>query len=710
MARVFISHASSDSATAAELHRQLVSAGHEVFLDLDRRDGLLIGDDWEKQLYQRLRWADSIVSLVSDAYLGSQWSFAEVAIAKTLGVRLLPLSVQADVLHPLLVSVQHADFARDPGGAVVAIIEALRGVDALGGEGWPDDRSPYPGLRAFDVGLRRAFFGRATEIDELAGLVRSSAREAAAEALVVVGPSGCGKSSLVRAGVVPVIAADPEWWALGPMVPGADPVGALVRELVTSGRMLGLVWTLAGVRERLAAERGLVELVDELLLAAPGSGRRWMLLVVDQFEELLTRADGVARQEFAAILAPALGGSVTVTATLRPEFLAGTLANRELATIPLRVFTLRPMNREALAMVIEGPARLAGISVDPGLVQRLVADTDTGEALPLLAFTLQQLAIGVHRGGHLSEERYEQLGGVAGALVGQADAALAEARAASGRTTDAVIAGLLHLVTVDDDGNPTRARVRQADLTEQAWAELDAFAKRRLVTTDRVDDDVVVGVAHEAFLSAWPPLAHAIESAGSALRRRRELELAAAEWSGKLRPADRLWTGGHLAATVADLGARLRPTRRFGGRKLLMTDTVQLTVQGQEFLTRSIRHDRAQRGRLVAVLSTLLVLALAAAGAAFAMQRNADHQRQVAQAQQRIAEEQRRMTADTQQRLSGSQAETAESKRERDVIGTCLRLLLEALDASSNGDEALVQKKLGEMEQPCDDAQSLLGI
>ena len=47
---------------------------------------------------------------------------------------------------------------------------------------------------------------------------------------------------------------------------------------------------------------------------------------------------------------------------------------------------------------------------------RCVRNSDTGEALPLLAFTLQQLAEGVGWGGQLSAERYQQLGGVTGAF------------------------------------------------------------------------------------------------------------------------------------------------------------------------------------------------------------------------------------------------------------------------------------------------------
>jgi hypothetical protein len=70
-----------------------------------------------------------------------------------------------------------------------------------------------------------------------------------------------------------------------------------------------------------------------------------------------------------------------------------------------------PLRREALRAVIQGPAQLAGITVSDDLVARLVTDTDSGEALPLLAFTLAQLADGVGRGGQLSQERYERLGG-----------------------------------------------------------------------------------------------------------------------------------------------------------------------------------------------------------------------------------------------------------------------------------------------------------
>ncbi len=172
-----------------------------------------------------------------------------------------------------------------------------------------------------------------------------------------------------------------------------------------------------------------------------------------------------------------------------------------------------------------------------------------------------------------------------GALTRQADAALADATAATGRRREEVIAGLLRLVTVDEQGRPIRWRVSRAQLPEPVTREVDVFVGRRLLSTDTDNDSVVVGVAHEAFLSAWPPLAQAIEENVSALRARRVIEQAATEWDGEGRPPARLWERGQLAAAVADTGAH-RESRD------LVTDRVDLSPTARTFLRTSIRRDR----------------------------------------------------------------------------------------------------------------------
>ncbi|MDQ2790162.1 MAG: toll/interleukin-1 receptor domain-containing protein, partial [Actinomycetota bacterium] len=313
MAKVFLSHASEDGECAGQLHQWLASEGHEVFLDQDLREEILGGEQWEQRLHERLHWADAMVCVVTSAAVASTWCTAEVSIALSRGSRVLPVRAEPGVDHPLLRSAQYADLTVESTGARAALVEALRRVDAAGGLGWSDDRSPFPGLRPFDVQDHRVFFGRGEEAGALVGLLRSPAERAEAAVLLVVGPSGCGKSSLVRAGLLPVMAEEPGWVTLAPMLPGADPVAGLAQELATAAHQRGLGWTAADVRHRFD-DGGLRWVADELLLAAQA---RRLLVVVDQFEELLTQTPPGHRAHFAQLLAPTLGAPVQVVATLR---------------------------------------------------------------------------------------------------------------------------------------------------------------------------------------------------------------------------------------------------------------------------------------------------------------------------------------------------------------------------------------------------------
>jgi WD40 repeat protein len=657
MARVFVSHAGEDVRLAVDVCGWLVEAGHEVFLDRDLRDGIAVGEEWQQRLHERLRWADAMVCLVTAAYVRSTWCAMELGIAQSRGSRILPIQAEDQVVHPALASVQYMG----PNAAPAALVEALRRVDAAGGSGWPDDRSPFPGLRPFDVDQHQVFFGRGAEVSELAETLRSPAERADAAVLLVVGPSGCGKSSLARAGLLPVMAAERGWWTLAPMLPGVDPVAALVREVAAAARILGVEWTVAEVHQRLKTS-GLAELADELLLAAPFPRRRRLLVVVDQFEELLTQTPPRERARFAELLGPALRGPIQVVGTLRPEFLDQLLVSSELAGLVTHTYTVRPLLRDALPAVIEQPARLAGLDIDEDLVARLVADTDGGEALPLLAYTLSQLAEGLGHGGRLRMSRYEELGGVHGTLTRQANAAIEEAMAANGRSRGQVIKELLRLVTVDEQGHPTRWRVRRNDLPAPVMTELDAFVARRLLTTDTENGETVVGVAHEVFLSAWSPLAAAITAAASGLRARRAVEQAATEWVEDRRPPARLWERGQLAAAVGATGAHLvkgnasrrlaassgKPAapkaRQFGVRPrrqcIVGTDRVELSALARDFLRASILRDRRRRRRGVTILSALLVLTLGAAGLALVQQRTAEERQQVATARQLLAQAQ----------------------------------------------------------------------
>ncbi|HZM75083.1 MAG TPA: TIR domain-containing protein [Candidatus Limnocylindrales bacterium] len=642
MARVFVSHSGADISEAAELHRLLAALGHEVFLDVDRQDGIRVGEDWKQRLYEQLRRADAVVCLISDASVQSQWCTIEIAVAQMLGTRILPLSAQRGVRHPLLADMQHGDFENDRHGSITMVDAALRSVAAR--EGWPDGRNPFPGLRAFDPDWQRVFFGRDRELRDLASAVRSLAERRSGEILAVVGPSGCGKSSLVRAGLIPAMAGEPGWWVLPPMVPGDYPIRTLALHLSVEAVRLGAGMRLDEIDNALRDVTGLARVADELLVAAANQQRAHrLLLVVDQFEEVLTRTNPADRGHFARLLTHAATASATVVITLRPEFLEPLLSDPSLADLRISPMPLRPLGVDALTTVVVEPARVAGIGLDQKLVRRIVADTGTGEALPLLAFALEQLGEGLGRGSWLSAQRYENIGGVTGALTTQANAALQAACERSGRTESAVITDLLRLVTVDESGLPTSRRVPYAGLADNVRAELDAFVERRLLATDTVDGVAGVTATHEAFLTRWPPLAQATAKATVALRTRRDVENAAADWVASGQDRQRLWDGGHLAATVENLGARMgRPdgNQRWHrpGKKILLVERIDIDETGRQFLHAGIRRDRRKRRLLVATLSGLLAIAVIAAVLATVNQRKAQAQERIAIARQLLAQ------------------------------------------------------------------------
>ncbi|ANZ34736.1 hypothetical protein BBK82_00225 [Lentzea guizhouensis] len=616
MARVFISYASQNLARALEVASWLTADGHQAFVDQDPSRGLTVGEDWERQLRDRLRWADVVVCLITAAYARSVWCSTEALFARWLGSVVVPVLSERDAEHPLLrFPVQYADLTSDHSLARERLIEAVRRTDQST-TNWSHRESPYPGLRAFDAGLRGVFFGRAVETADLARAVRSPVADGC---LLVIGPSGSGKSSLVRAGLVPVIAGEPGWLTLPPFTPGTDPSSALVRELVSAGRRRGLGWTVADVRAGCAGD-----LVEELLIGAGGRCER-LLVVIDQLEELLTQTPDDRKRSFAHTLIDLSAAPVQLVATVRSEFVDRLLADADLRPLAGPTFAVKPLGQAQLRSVVEGPARLAGISVSEELLQRLVADTDDGSALPLLAFTLAQLAAD-RRGSELSPARYDELGGVRGALVKQADAALREAVGVTGRTPDEVITGLLELVTVDDHDQPVRGRVVRSVLPDSVAAEMDVFIAHRLLTTD---DDGALTVAHEAFLTAWQPMASAITAEATALRARGAIDRAAASWETSGRAVNRLWERNQLAAAVADVAADVPPVFRRGGGGI-RTSRVELGETSRAFLLAGVRRDRMRRGWLTTVLSALLVVASVAAGMAVVQQREAEHQQRIA--------------------------------------------------------------------------------
>ncbi len=632
VAHIFISYATPDRAIADEVSGWLRAAGHEPFLDHDLRNGISPGEDWKQRLYRELRQVDAVIGVVTKSFVASEWCFAELGIADARGCRLIPLRAEAGVVHPLMQDLQYVDYHADPQQARTRALQTVRLLDDGGGT-WREGDNPFPGLEPFTAALSQVFFGRVAEAREVGNRLRTMGGTGAM--LALVGPSGCGKSSLLNAAVAPLLDSDPAWLAVPTLVPGTDPLPELARMLAATAHRLEWGWSATDVRGRLeAGTDGLRRVADDLLAARPGTQQRRLLVMIDQAEELFTRTTPAALQRFAQLLRDAVAGPVQVVAAMRSEFLDDLRTLPALAGMPIEAYVLAPLDREMLRDVIEQPAKVARLRLEAGLAAALVADTDSGEALPLLAFTLRQLADGLPAGGTVSLARYRDLGGVQGALARHADAALTEAVRTSGLTDRDILAGLTRLVTIDDTGRRGRRRIRVTGLAEPLRVALQVFVERRLLLSDTDDDGQVwLTVAHEALLTGWRPLDAATADITAALRTARTVEQAAAEWNSAGQPEHYLWDDKRLTTALATLGM----AGDGGSRNSATPPIVELDDQARAFLDATARRvhaakerERRRRTRTIAVLSTLLLLVSAASIFAFQQRGTAQTQRDTA--------------------------------------------------------------------------------
>src|SRR3712207_6804441 len=111
----------------------------------------------------------------------------------------------------------------------------------------------------------------------------------------------------------------------------------------------------------------------------------------------------------------------------------------------------------------------------------MVEETTGGDALPLLAYTLQELWERVGSEGTVRFIDYEAVGGVVGALQRRADRITDElTRRGQGPL---IVPTLLKLARVEGEEEPTRRRLRRSALAPEEQEVVDAFVEARLLTS-----------------------------------------------------------------------------------------------------------------------------------------------------------------------------------------------------------------------------------
>ena len=501
----------------------------------------------------------------------------------------------------------------------------------------PRIRASWP-FRKQDAAI---FFGRGEEILktlETLDALRRQGREAARFALLL-GASGSGKSSLARAGVIPRLKKKPaEWLPVPPFRPQQEPLDELAMALAAAFEAQGRPRDWSAIRTELHAAaaqnpvdgQALLNLARDLAIAAR-QPETTVLLTIDQAEELFGYSPPEAATRFLRLLRAALEAAdrrLMAVATLRSDFLGEFQSHPVLQDseyphhFRYQAVPVDPMPLRNFPAIIQGPARLAGVQLDDGLVETIVHDTGTRDALPLLAFTLRRLYERYGGDGRLSVDEYESLGRLEGAIREEAQRVIAEADPTPEELEALHAAFVPTMVRINAEGGYARRRALFDDLPRRALPLLRRFVDARLLVTDRDPQGrETIEVAHEALLRTWPLLGGWLAEDQDKLRLLESIQRSAEEWDQGGRRDDLLVHRNGRLKDAEALLANPRFTLPEASVERAYLDACSAAQRAREAAEkeeqeRRIRRDceskdRAERSRPFGLVVAVLVAALA---------------------------------------------------------------------------------------------------
>ena len=443
------------------------------------------------------------------------------------------------------------------------------------------DNNPYRGLESFDEKHTRFFFGREAVVDELVNHISKPARQFT----VVDGASGSGKSSLVKAGLVSRLKEQyhSAWHVFTPIRPGTDPYHALAFAVLPTDTSSQDIKQASEAIQK--SPETLILLIEAWSQLYPG---KHLLLIIDQFEELITLAPkrrqnaakidwhNVTRgrrfewqipaqsletrlqwQVFTESLAqaiercPQLHLLITLRSDFSPRFKTSALGS---IWADAR-FWVRPMRSNELREAVIGPANEMALYFEPAnLVDTLVDEVaQTPGALPLISFTLSELYLNLHsawnregkedRALAVDSDFYVQ-GGVVGLLAKRANEEYDQLPDDAHRRTMKQI--ILRMVEIEGS-EAIKRRVSKKELlyvnaqenqrVETVLAKLDSA---RLIISGSEAEDVYVEPAHDYLVRGWDRLQDWIQEEQETLLLQRLLIPAANNWYQTKRD---LWHG-----------------------------------------------------------------------------------------------------------------------------------------------------------------------
>ena len=246
---------------------------------------------------------------------------------------------------------------------------------------------PFVGPRSFVPSDSELFFGRYQVLQKLVDRVRNQ------PIVILFGTPGSGKTSLIRAGLLPSMAASekPPNLALLMQVQD-DPFLGLACSLIDANRSSRSNESHV-VAHSLAAsmKSGLAEC--SALLCQEGYPLERTLLTVDQYEEAFVRLSLEHRKQFESTLAGLANEfGLRILLAVRSEYLGPAISDGPLSELgPCSLVPLNPLTIDEAREIITKPAMREGVQIEAQVVDKIISDL-RGELEPyLLQLIMQQL-------------------------------------------------------------------------------------------------------------------------------------------------------------------------------------------------------------------------------------------------------------------------------------------------------------------------------
>lgn len=588
LARFFISHSTRDSAFASVLFEWLRERGYQqTFLDFDKHLGFPLGSDWERVLYREITQSDAIILVLTPNWFESKWCFLEFGQARALGKAVLPIIISD--LEKTLVSpdIQHLDLVKDRKAGMDQLAVELARIDrnSRGDFRWDFSRPPFPGLLAYDEDDAAVYFGRDDDIKSICERLNAKRTHGGSKLLLLLGASGAGKSSLMRAGIIPRLRRDKRRWiTLSCFRAQSRPVDELAQVIALA---LGPAGNWRAVRELLTSDnpsQSLLALARDLR-AFRGTNDAQILISIDQGEALFTATDQAETELFLKLMNVLLSDDMPFTALmgLRSDHLAHVQQARGLK-ISHETISLKPIPLERVRDVIEGPARVAELTVEDDLISEATRDATTDDALPLLALALRELYDRFSRSRRLTVEAYRALGDQAAhlspienAVRRKADEVLKEVGPTTEQLDALRNAFIPAMVRVNSEGEYVSRTAALGPLPQLAKPLIERLANARLLVLSYNGGTNTVEVAHEALLRKWPLLRGWLDQEREFLIGKEQFDSDFREW--------RNYSDRHKDDLLLS-GAKLKRARAW-----LQDRPNQLTVVEKQFINESTAHN-----------------------------------------------------------------------------------------------------------------------